>query len=144
MFDVQGALGPLQGLGTWSHRALREVCLHKASQALEVVMAGVAEVGGPKAEIDGHRTAVAALVLQEVSAMLGTHLMVQKWVISYRATLLLCCQTAIFSSSVQGQTFSHPPPSQDTPSSSPPYLDSSSNLSTGGTHQFRGIVVVTG
>ena len=40
-------------------------------------MARVAEVGGPKAEIDGHRTAVAALVLQKVGAMLGTNLVVQ-------------------------------------------------------------------
>ena len=74
---MQGALCPLQGLGTRPHGTLGEIRLDEASQALEVVMARVAEVGGPKAEIDGHRTAVAALVLQKVGAMLGTNLVVQ-------------------------------------------------------------------
>ena len=74
MLDVQGALCPLQGLGTGSHRALGQLGLGNAGQALEVVMAGVAEVGGAKAEVDGHRAAVAALELQEVCSVLGTNL----------------------------------------------------------------------
>ena len=37
-------------------------------------MAGVTEVRCPEAEVDGHSTAVATLVLQEVRAMLRTHL----------------------------------------------------------------------
>ena len=37
-------------------------------------MAGVAEVGRAEAEVDGHRTAVATLVLQEICSVFGTHL----------------------------------------------------------------------
>ena len=42
--------------------------------SLEVVVTGVAEVGRPEAEEDGHRAAVAALVLQVVRAVLRAHL----------------------------------------------------------------------
>ena len=41
---------------------------------LEVIMAGVAEVSGAKAEEYSHRAAVPAFILKEVCAMLGTHL----------------------------------------------------------------------
>ena len=40
-------------------------------------MARVAEVGGAKTEIDSHSAAVTTLVLQEISAVLGTHLQTQ-------------------------------------------------------------------
>ncbi len=42
---------------------------------LEVIMAGVAEVCGAKAEENSHRAAVPAFIFQEVCAMLGAHLM---------------------------------------------------------------------
>ena len=37
-------------------------------------MTSCTEVGGTKAEEDSYRAAITALVLEEVSAMLGTHL----------------------------------------------------------------------
>ncbi len=74
MLDVQWALGPLKRLGTWTHGTLRKVALRHASQPLEVVVARVTEVGGAETVVDGHGAAVAALVLQEVSAMLWTDL----------------------------------------------------------------------
>lgn len=37
-------------------------------------MTGCAEVGGTEAEEDSYRTAITALVLEEVGSMLGTHL----------------------------------------------------------------------
>ena len=37
-------------------------------------MTRVAEMGRPEAEEDGHRAAIATLVLQIVRAVLGTHL----------------------------------------------------------------------
>lgn len=55
-------------------RAVGQLCLGDGGDALEVVMASLAEVGGAKAEEYRHRAAVAALVLQEVRAVLGTHL----------------------------------------------------------------------
>lgn len=71
---MQWALSPLQWLGTWSHRTLGQLRLDNAGQVLKVIVAWVAEVGGPKAEIDGHRAAITTLVLQEISAMFGTNL----------------------------------------------------------------------
>lgn len=41
---------------------------------LEVIVAGIAEVCGAKAEENSHRAAVPAFILQEVCAMLGAHL----------------------------------------------------------------------
>lgn len=55
-------------------RAVRQAGLGDVGDALKVVMALVTEVGGAKAEEDGHRTTVATLVLQEVGTMLWTHL----------------------------------------------------------------------
>ena len=78
---MEGALCPLQGLGTGSHGALGELGLGNAGEALEVVMAGIAEVGGTKAEVDSHRTAITALELQEVSPVLRTNLKFQIQVI---------------------------------------------------------------
>lgn len=46
----------------------------QVGDALEVVVARVAEVRGAEAEEHGHRTAVPALVLQQVGAVLGAHL----------------------------------------------------------------------
>jgi len=42
----------------------------QVGDALEVVMAGVAEVGGAEAEENCHRATVTALVLQEVGSVL--------------------------------------------------------------------------
>ena len=58
----------------WSHRALRQLCLGNVCHALEVVMTGVAEVGGAETEEDSHGAAVATLILQVVCTVLGTHL----------------------------------------------------------------------
>ena len=55
-------------------RAVRQAGLGDVGDTLKVVMALVTEVGGAKAEEDGHRTTVATLVLQEVRTMLWTHL----------------------------------------------------------------------
>ena len=71
---MQGALGALQGFCTGAHGALGELGFGGAGHSLEVVVARIAEVGGSKAEVDGHRTAVAAFVLQEISAVFRTHL----------------------------------------------------------------------
>ena len=48
--------------------------LGNVGDPLEVVMTRVTEVGRAETEEDGHRTAVAALVLEEVCAVLRTHL----------------------------------------------------------------------
>lgn len=45
---------------------------------LEVIMAGVAEVCGAKAEENSHWAAVPAFILQEVCAMFGAHLVNSK------------------------------------------------------------------
>lgn len=74
MLHVQGTLLSLQRLGPRPHRALGEVSLWHAGQSGEIVVAGGAEVGCAKAEVDSHRTAVTALVLEEISAMLGADL----------------------------------------------------------------------
>ena len=71
---MQGTLRPLQGLGTGPHGTLGQLRLHNAGQTLEVVVAGVAEVGGAETEVDGNRATVAALVLQEICPVLGTNL----------------------------------------------------------------------
>ncbi len=73
---MQGALGPLQGLGTRPHGTLGELRLDDAGEVLEIIVARVAEVSGPKAEIDRHRTAVTTLVLQEIIAVFRTHLII--------------------------------------------------------------------
>ena len=71
---MKGTLLPLQWLGSWTHGTLGQVRLRHAGEPGKVVVTGCAEVGGTKAEVDGNRAAVAALVLEEVSTMLGTHL----------------------------------------------------------------------
>lgn len=52
--------------------------LGDTGHSLEVIMAGVAEVCGAKAEENSHRAAVPAFILQEVCAMLGAHLVKSK------------------------------------------------------------------
>ena len=71
---MQGTLGPLQRLGTGSNGTLGKLRLGHTGQTLEVIVTGATEVGGTKAEVDSYGTAVATLVLQEVSAMFGTDL----------------------------------------------------------------------
>lgn len=51
-----------------------QVLLWYGCHSLELFMAWIAEVSGAEAEKDGHRAAVATLVLEEVSSMLCTHL----------------------------------------------------------------------
>lgn len=46
-----------------------------AGHPLEVIMAGITEVCGAKAEENSHRAAVPAFILKEVCSMLGAHLM---------------------------------------------------------------------
>lgn len=43
--------------------------------SLEIIMAGIAEVRGAKAEENSHWAAVPAFILKEVCAVLGTHLL---------------------------------------------------------------------
>ena len=64
--------GQLDGLG--ADRTLRELGFGDVGDPLEVVVTGVAEVSRSEAEEDGDGAAVAALVLQVVSAVLGAHL----------------------------------------------------------------------
>lgn len=52
--------------------------LGDTGHSLEVIMAGVAEVGGAKAEENSHRAAVPTFILQEIGAMLGAHLVESK------------------------------------------------------------------
>ena len=55
-------------------RAVRQQVLHRAHHRVDVVVADLAEVRGAEAEIDGHRAAVAALVLEVIHAVLRAHL----------------------------------------------------------------------
>ena len=55
-------------------RTVGQLLLRDAGHPLEVVVAGVTEVRRAEAEEDRHRAAVPALILQEVCAVLGTHL----------------------------------------------------------------------
>ena len=71
---MQRTLCSFQWFGAGADRALGELGLGHAGEALEVVVARIAEVGRPKAEVDSDRAAVAALVLQEVCTMFGAHL----------------------------------------------------------------------
>ena len=74
VLDMQWAVCPLEGLGTGSHGTLGEVRFGHTGQTLEVVVAWVAEVSCPKAEVDRNRATIATLVFQEVCAMFRTDL----------------------------------------------------------------------
>lgn len=54
--------------------ARRQVARQQVGDSLKVVVAGVAEVRGAETEEHRHRTAVPALVLQQVGAVFGAHL----------------------------------------------------------------------
>ena len=71
---MQGTLCALQRLATRTDGTLRQLRFGGAGDPLEDVVAGIAEVGGAEAEVDSHRATIAALVLQKISSMLGTHL----------------------------------------------------------------------
>lgn len=71
---MERTLCAFQWLGSWSDGTLGELRLGRAGDPLEIVVAGIAEVGRAEAEVDGHRAAVATLVLQEVCSVFGTHL----------------------------------------------------------------------
>lgn len=71
---MKWTLLPLQRLSPWTHRALREVSLWHAGETGEVIVTSCTEVGGSEAEEHGNRAAIAALVLEEVSAVLMAHL----------------------------------------------------------------------
>lgn len=49
-----------------------------ACHSLEIIVAGIAEVRGAKAEENSHWAAVPAFILKEICAMLGTHLLRKK------------------------------------------------------------------
>lgn len=53
---------------------MRQFLFGYTGHSLEVIMAGIAEVCGTKAEEHSHRAAVPAFILQEVCAVLGAHL----------------------------------------------------------------------
>jgi len=55
-------------------RTMRQLLLGDTGHPLEVIVAGVTEVCGAKAEENSHRAAVPAFILKEVGAMLGAHL----------------------------------------------------------------------
>ena len=71
---MERTLCALQWLGSRSYGTLGELRLGRAGDSLEIVVAGVAEVGRAEAEVDGHGAAIATLVLQEVCSVFGTHL----------------------------------------------------------------------
>lgn len=71
---MQRALSTLQLLAFGPCRTMRQLLLRDTGHPLEVIMAGVTEVCGAKAEENSHRAAVPAFILQEVCAVLGTHL----------------------------------------------------------------------
>lgn len=60
----------------WTHtrRTVWELFFRNAGHSLEIIMTSIAEMCCSKTEKDSHWTAVATLVFQEVSPMLGTHL----------------------------------------------------------------------
>jgi len=72
VYDMEGTLVAIQLLTARTGRAFGE--FPEIRELLEVVVTGVAEVSAAEAEEDGHRATVAALVLQEVGAVFGTHL----------------------------------------------------------------------
>lgn len=55
-------------------RTVGQLSLGYRCDSLEVIMAGVTEVGGTEAEKDSDRATVATLVFQEICPMLWTHL----------------------------------------------------------------------
>lgn len=55
-------------------RTVGQLSLGYRCDSLEVIMAGVTEVGGTEAEKDSDRATVATLVFQEIRPMLWTHL----------------------------------------------------------------------
>ena len=74
MLYVKGAFLAVQLNALWPHGALGQVRLGQVGHPLKVVVTRVAEVGRAEAEEDGHRAAVAALVLEIIGAVFGTHL----------------------------------------------------------------------
>jgi hypothetical protein len=54
-------------------RTRGQLAFRYVGEPLELVVAGLAEVGGAEAEEDGDGAAVAALVLEEVGPVLGAH-----------------------------------------------------------------------
>jgi len=71
---MQGALLPLQLDTLGTSGTVGQVDLGNGRDPLELFMAKVTEVGGAETEEHCHRATIAALILQEVSPMLGTHL----------------------------------------------------------------------
>lgn len=56
-------------------RTMGQFLLGDTGHPLEVVVAGVAEVCGAKAEENSHRAAVPAFILEEVGPVFGAHLL---------------------------------------------------------------------
>lgn len=53
---------------------MRQLFFGDTGHSLEVIMTGIAEVCGPKAEKHRNRTAVTAFILKKVCSMFGAHL----------------------------------------------------------------------
>jgi len=74
VLHVQGALHTLQLGAPGPSRTVWQVGLGNVGDPLELFMTKVTEVSRAEAEEHSHRAAVATLVLQVVSAVLGAHL----------------------------------------------------------------------
>ena len=71
---MQGTLFAFQLNTLWPHWTLGQFVLGHIGHSLEVIVASVAEMRGAKAEKDGHRTAIPALVFQVICTVLRAHL----------------------------------------------------------------------
>lgn len=58
----------------FTSRTMRQLFFGDTGHSLEVIMTGIAEMCGPKAEKHSDRAAVTAFVLKEVRSMFGAHL----------------------------------------------------------------------
>lgn len=74
MDDMKGTLVAQQLFGLGPGGALGQLDLGYVGQALKVIVARIAKVGGAKAKEHRHRAAVAAFVFEKIGAMFGAHL----------------------------------------------------------------------
>ena len=74
MLHVKRTLRALERNSLGSHWALGQLLLGNVGDSLEVIVTRITEMSCPETEEDGHRAAIATLVLQVVRAVLGTHL----------------------------------------------------------------------
>merc|ERR1712106_7404 len=74
VLHMQGTLVQVHGHSLGSNWTLGQLSFWNVGHALEIVVTGIAEVGGTETEEHGHRATVATLVLQIVRAMFWAHL----------------------------------------------------------------------